>query len=615
MLCILNPPQPHALFVSNKIDCISVASRVATLTKFSKKENLFLYKNPLRPPPQHPSSPLELHCKRSVVGWSLSLGILFVPPPLLEVESFWVRLLVTPPQGLLLPPSSSSSLLMSDTSDEVVIIADSDDESEARPSAPPASLDDIPESLVGSAGEEGARGETESDSEVVIIEDSEESCTQPIVSPATTPPPPPPPPPESDGGAGIFSAAVGCANTVPLLVVPPPLHAPPPLRPPPSRNVQPREVREVSSLETPGFFVPKGRIKFRATPAETFGERLVQEIARACGEHVLTQLAKSKGFVKMVEEAKSALECQGEQRRIGKAANASLKRAAKRKRVREEREAAFVPGQTTPPTPPPTPPPSSSHSRPKPAPAQTIRQRFSSYSYVDRTNGFAEAAWNLDKLLASGQRPAHVVVVDIENCPALFADIAMWEIQNGQAFGPPNCYFTMSTVPENTKVRDYMIGHVLKELILEGRLEVKLCRSATLANASDYELMMDTLSLYRDKLGGQVPVTLISSDKDFDEMSRTLQEETMQASFTRLLSYQCSYDDMVLPSHYKGHSFPLRSDTASFLTQLRHRIAHPDIPYVPNEGEFDFAAAESIRKQEIRMFKSGARRDTKRRKK
>ena len=176
--------------------------------------------------------------------------------------------------------------------------------------------------------------------------------------------------------------------------------------------------------------------------------------------------------------------------------------------------------------------------------------------------------WNLEANLSG---VSHVLAVDIENVPTFFADLAAWEVVHRRPFLPEGCYVVVALCP-NQFMNSRLVGHILSALEKKEHLRMRAIQLAV-SNASDQVLTFDILEVNR-LLEGTVPITLVSSDGDFNELHHELASEGVP--FTRFQSYLASFSRNSVRSaaYYKTvtESTVLDADAESFFEQLGSRL-------------------------------------------
>eukprot|EP00754_Rhynchopus_humris_P043082 Rhum_TRINITY_DN2966_c0_g1::Rhum_TRINITY_DN2966_c0_g1_i1::g.9059::m.9059 len=176
--------------------------------------------------------------------------------------------------------------------------------------------------------------------------------------------------------------------------------------------------------------------------------------------------------------------------------------------------------------------------------------------------------WNLEANLSG---VSHVLAVDIENVPTFFADLAAWEVVHRRPFLPEGCYVVVALCP-NQFMNSRLVGHILGALEEKEHLRMRAIQLAV-SNASDQVLTFDILEVNR-LLSGTVPITLVSSDGDFNELHHELAAEGVP--FTRFQSYLASFNrGNVRSAAYYGtvtEGTVLDADAESFFEQLGSRL-------------------------------------------
>ena len=228
-----------------------------------------------------------------------------------------------------------------------------------------------------------------------------------------------------------------------------------------------------------------------------------------------------------------------------------------------------------------------------------IPSQFGSYCHLEA--GFPNQTWDLSE--DSGA--THILALDVENCPAFFADCALWEIINKRKYLPPGCYVVTCISTNAALQKKLLIGHVLEDLIKRNRLSLTKVRSSD-SNASDFSLTTRTMEAVDITKRG-VPVTLISADNDFDELHRTFFDEGV--AFTRYQSYVGCFREMrwnsLLPEQWADET-ALSADAELFFSQLQRRftgdasaVALPvkDMPPAHTVTEVDYGRQVPVKSQ------------------
>ena len=223
---------------------------------------------------------------------------------------------------------------------------------------------------------------------------------------------------------------------------------------------------------------------------------------------------------------------------------------------------------------------------------------FSTYCHLKA--GFDDVKWDLSE--TSGA--THILSLDVENCPSFFADCALWELENKRKFLPPNCYVLACISMNAALQKKLLIGHVIEDLIKRNRLSLTKTRSGD-SNASDYALTMATTTAAN--LAKGTPITMVSSDNDFNELHRQFYDEGVP--FNRFQSYVGCFKSMgwksLCPMQWAKSGGKLAADAQLFFKQLQqrltagtHALTLPEMSLPSNDvTEIDFSKQVPLRRQ------------------
>eukprot|EP01059_Diplonema_ambulator_P004179 TRINITY_DN1388_c0_g1_i1.p1 TRINITY_DN1388_c0_g1~~TRINITY_DN1388_c0_g1_i1.p1 ORF type:complete len:377 (+),score=80.51 TRINITY_DN1388_c0_g1_i1:45-1133(+) len=190
--------------------------------------------------------------------------------------------------------------------------------------------------------------------------------------------------------------------------------------------------------------------------------------------------------------------------------------------------------------------------------AQVLPRVIAPSSFRATIKMLQDASWGTDGNLPPTCK--HLLVLDLENIYNFFPEIAGFEVERQLEVIPENCYVFAAWGAANRMIPNKITGHVAQHLIETNRLKCDF--SGTTPNAADTIILSTMVDLLMGGMDKKIPITLVSSDKDFNELH--VMATAYGYSYNRILSMD---DDVIWDNPTKSKEW-----IATFCTQLRSRL-------------------------------------------
>eukprot|EP01064_Diplonema_japonicum_P018388 TRINITY_DN2707_c0_g2_i1.p1 TRINITY_DN2707_c0_g2~~TRINITY_DN2707_c0_g2_i1.p1 ORF type:complete len:378 (+),score=69.54 TRINITY_DN2707_c0_g2_i1:56-1135(+) len=170
----------------------------------------------------------------------------------------------------------------------------------------------------------------------------------------------------------------------------------------------------------------------------------------------------------------------------------------------------------------------------------------------------------------------HLLVLDLENVRFFFDQAAEYEVEKQLELIPENCYvFAAWGTAGYSYIQNFLKGHVLERLVKSGKICCKF--SGGTHGAADSLILSTLVDVIMDEHSAKFPITLVSSDKDFNELHVMATDHGF--SYNRMLSFD---DRHIKEDELRGPGWK-----EMFFTQLRSRLntknGRKTLPVIQNQ--------------------------------